>query len=89
MPVCKRVLYWGKVQGVGFRYTVQSLARSFPVTGYVKNMLDGQVELVAEGDAADVDRLLQAVADRMAGYIKGQSVQDESPQGFVGFDVRF
>ncbi len=89
MPVCKRVSYWGKVQGVGFRYTVQSLAKSFPVTGYVKNMPDGQVEMAVEGDGAEVDRLLQAVADRMAGYIKGQVVEDESPQGFVGFDIRF
>ena len=89
MPVCKRIHYWGKVQGVGFRYTVRSLAQSFAVTGFVKNLLDGQVELVAEGDAAEVDRFLQAVADRMAGYIKGQSVTDESPQGLAGFETAY
>jgi acylphosphatase len=88
MTVCKRVYYWGKVQGVGFRYTVFDLAQKHPVTGYVKNMPDGQVELVAEGEADKVDRFLNAVAGKMAGFIMGHKVQDEGPQEFEGFTIR-
>jgi acylphosphatase len=88
MTVCKRAYYWGRVQGVGFRYTVYGLAQDYPVTGYVKNMADGQVEVVADGEAETVDRFLNAVAGKMAGYIKGQKVQDEDPQGFDAFTIR-
>jgi acylphosphatase len=88
MRVCKRVSYWGRVQGVGFRYTAYNLAQRHAVAGHVRNMLDGQVELVVEGEAAEVDRFLKALADQMAGFIKGQSVQDERPQGFAEFEIR-
>jgi acylphosphatase len=87
MKACKRVLYWGKVQGVGFRYTAFHLAENYPVAGYVRNLLDGQVELVAEGAAADVDRFLQAVAARMAGFIKGHAIADEQAQDFERFEI--
>ena len=88
MTVCKKVHYWGKVQGVGFRYTTLGVARNFKVTGYVKNLLDGQVELVAEGAPEEVDRFLEAVAGKMAGYIKGHSLQDTTVQGFEEFSIR-
>ncbi|HWY87322.1 MAG TPA: acylphosphatase [Gemmataceae bacterium] len=88
MTVCKHVFYWGKVQGVGFRYTTLEVARHHTVTGYVKNTLDGQVELVVEGAKEEVDRFLTAVAGKMTGYIKGQTVRDETPQGFEEFQIR-
>ena len=46
----RRVVFSGRVQGVGFRFTCQSLARGFDVAGYVRNLADGRVELVAEGE---------------------------------------
>ena len=49
MNVCKRVLFQGHVQGVGFRYATHGLAQRFAVAGYVRNLADGRVELVAEG----------------------------------------
>jgi acylphosphatase len=88
MAVCRRVNYWGKVQGVGFRYTTHKLAKRYPVAGYVKNLLDGQVELVAEGEAPAVERFLNDVASTMAGFIKGQTASDDSPQGFAEFTIR-
>ena len=50
--VRRRLIYQGRVQGVGFRYTVASIARRFPVTGYVKNLPDGNVELAVDGEFA-------------------------------------
>ena len=88
MMVCKHVYYWGKVQGVGFRYTVFGLAQHYPLTGYVKNMLDGQVELVVEGEAEAIERFLAAVAGKMAGFIQGHTIQDEPPQEFEEFTIR-
>jgi acylphosphatase len=87
-PVCKRVLYSGRVQGVGFRYTARGLARGRPVAGYVRNLPDGRVELAAEGAAEAVDDFLAAVAGRMGDYIAEAAVEDLSPQGYRGFDIR-
>ena len=57
MPrVRRRVYFSGRVQGVGFRFTCQSLARGFEVAGYVRNLPDGRVELVAEGETASSTR---------------------------------
>ncbi len=49
-----RLLMSGRVQGVGFRYTAKGVAQRFAVTGFVRNLSDGRVELVVEGDAAEV-----------------------------------
>jgi acylphosphatase len=67
-----RVLYRGTVQGVGFRWRAVDAARGRAVTGYVKNLPDGRVELVAEGERAEVERLLEAVRARMSGLIEGE-----------------
>jgi acylphosphatase len=88
MTVCKRVLYSGGVQGVGFRYTARQIAEQFPVAGYVRNLPNGNVELVAEGEADQVDAFLQAVAQQMADYIRKATMQDESPCNYQGFAIR-
>jgi acylphosphatase len=59
------VYYSGQVQGVGFRATAASVARDFDVTGYVRNLPDGRVELVAEAAPAELDRFLDGLAKRM------------------------
>ena len=86
--ICKHVYYSGRVQGVGFRYTTHSLAQQFAVTGFVRNLPTGEVELVAEGEAGEVQRFLNALAKQMARYIHSQKVQDENPAGFGDFGIR-
>ena len=88
MTVCKRVLYAGRVQGVGFRYTAQHLAAGYAVAGHVRNLPGGEVELVAEGEADEVERFLAAVAGRMAPNIDRTAVWDEPPAGRQGFHIR-
>ncbi len=66
----RRVYYSGRVQGVGFRFTAQHVARGFDVAGYVRNLPDGRVELVAEGDPAEIDGFLAAVRDAMGHHIR-------------------
>jgi acylphosphatase len=86
--ICKRVLYAGRVQGVGFRYTARALAAGYAVAGSVRNLPTGDVELIAEGAADQVDALLAAVAEQMTGYISRATVHDEAPTGRSGFHIR-
>jgi acylphosphatase len=87
MTVCKRVVYTGRVQGVGFRYTAQGLAHGRPINGTVRNCPDGSVELVVQGEADQVDSYLGALAGRMEGYIDDQRVQDAAPTTVKGFHI--
>jgi acylphosphatase len=77
MAVCKRVLFRGRVQGVGFRATAQHLAEGFEVAGTVRNGADGSVELVVQGEPLEVNGLLVAVSRRMGPYIQDQEVQEQ------------
>jgi acylphosphatase len=76
---CRRVYYSGRVQGVGFRFTSLHLARGFDVAGYVRNLPDGRVELVAEGDRAEIDAFLEAVRDAMDRHIRDVTVESCPP----------
>lgn len=86
--VCKRVYYAGRVQGVGFRYTTQHLAAGFAVAGYVRNLPSGEVELLAEGAAEEVEAFLAAVARQLAFGIEQVTVKEEPPSGHRGFRIR-
>jgi acylphosphatase len=84
----RRVLYSGRVQGVGFRYTARRIAQGHAVTGFVRNLADGRVELVAEGTAADLDQLLAAIAETMADNIRQTDVQKGPATGhFHSFEI--
>ena len=79
----------GRVQGVGFRYTAQDIARNFKVSGYVRNLPDGNVELVAEGDPSEIERFLEAIAEKMEGFVKKRSDFDSPASGeYSGFSIR-
>lgn len=82
--------YEGRVQGVGFRYTVVSLAQGLNLTGWVKNELDGSVSLVAEGRENQLMELLQAVRRSNIGkYITDERIcRSAATGGFTGFGVR-
>ena len=85
----REVLYHGMVQGVGFRYTTRWIASQFQVTGYVQNLADGRVLLVAEGAAGELDRLLAAISRQMGRYIDGarETVSPATGQ-FQRFEIR-
>jgi acylphosphatase len=85
-----RVMYAGRVQGVGFRYRTERIAAGLPVAGYVRNLPDGRVEMVAEGAREAVGRLLTTIDAEMAGYIRDRQVVEGAATGeFGGFSVRF
>lgn len=85
----RRTIYFsGRVQGVGFRYTAQDVASRFAVLGYVRNLPDGRVELVAEADPAELGRFQRAVEEAMAGYIREATGSDSPATGeFTSFRI--
>ena len=84
-----QVFYSGRVQGVGFRYTVKSVVPGFEVTGVVRNLLDGRVELMAEGMKSELEAFLQAVRDSGLGrLIQGEKISWSAASGeFKGFQI--
>ena len=84
------VIYRGNVQGVGFRYTARALGLDFAITGFVTNITDGSVQLVAEGEAAEVERFLAAVDTRMGDLVRTREVRWLDPAGDLkSFAIRF
>lgn len=89
MPA-KKVLYTGRVQNVGFRYAVKQLASGFEVTGSVRNLDDGRVELQAAAqDAEELDAFIQAISDSsLGGNIKEVEMHAVPvPTGVRGFSI--
>lgn len=85
------VVYSGRVQGVGFRYAVCHAAEPFDVAGFVRNLWDGDVELVAEGGQDELAGLLNAIrASRLRRNITGETVRWETATGeYESFGVAF
>jgi acylphosphatase len=61
--LCKKIIFEGRVQGVGFRYTVKDLSRGFEVCGWVKNLPDGSVELQVMGEEDEVESFIKEIAE--------------------------
>ncbi len=84
------VYYSGRVQGVGFRYAVCRLSSRFDVKGFVRNLPDGRVQVIAEGNTDQLDRFLQSIQAEMAGYIRAKHLERQDPSGeFSDFGLRW
>lgn len=87
----RRVLYEGRVQGVGFRMTTNRLAHGFAVAGFVRNLPDGRVELVAQGEPAVVASFLGAVGREfgdMIHHVESQPLPPD-PAAPAGFSIHY
>ncbi|MFZ5801949.1 MAG: acylphosphatase [Candidatus Omnitrophota bacterium] len=83
-----KTIFSGRVQGVGFRYASVRIARTFGVTGYVKNLSGGQVEVIAEGEEEEVGLFLKEVRTAMAPYIHEVTTTWSEPQAcFQRFEI--
>jgi acylphosphatase len=84
------VHFLGSVQGVGFRYTACRVAGGYEVTGFVRNLPDGRVECVVEGEAAEIDAFLAELNERMKHYVRSHTQQAAPPSGrYESFGVSF
>jgi acylphosphatase len=84
----RRIIFRGRVQGVGFRKRTKAVAARFRVTGYVKNLGDGTVELIAEGDDREIDEFLADISRAMAREIAESESEAIAPHGYPDFDIR-
>jgi acylphosphatase len=80
-PAARMVHFTGNVQGVGFRDTAVKIAHDYPVTGWVKNVSDGRVQLLAEGPADALDDFLKAIRDKWKDNIKDAKVEEQKVSG--------
>ena len=79
----------GRVQGVGFRYTAKTVAAGFEITGMIRNLADGRVELTAEGNRAELEAYRAALHDAgLAGFIRDEQVTwSDAKNEFRGFEI--
>lgn len=88
--VTRRVVYSGRVQGVGFRARTHQLAQGFDVVGFVRNLPDGDVELVVTATPLVVEEFLEAIRVELGRWIVAESIQPlaSSSEGFRDFSIR-
>jgi acylphosphatase len=84
-----QIFYSGNVQGVGFRYSVRQVATGFEVTGSIRNLPDGRVEMIAEGAKDELKVFLEAIRDSgMGHFIRDEKATWSAPTGeFRGFQI--
>jgi len=83
------VFYEGRVQGVGFRYTVYQIVSGFDITGWIRNLPDGRVELLAAGEPDELEAFLQAIRESsLAGFIRNEELNKvPAPEKLRGFEI--
>lgn len=79
----RHMIFIGRVQGVGFRFTARNIAQRHGLAGFVRNLPDGTVELLAQGPSQAVDDCLTDLQDAFAGYIRDTRVEQ------VPYDSRY
>jgi acylphosphatase len=87
--IARHVFYEGRVQGVGFRYTVRHLATGYDIAGWVRNLPDGRVEMLAAGFPDEVAEFLEAIrASELDSFIRNETVEQVPvPPGIHGFEI--
>ena len=83
------IYYSGRVQGVGFRYSVKTVAMGFEVSGTVRNLPDGRVELAAEGAREELEAFRKAIlGSDVGGFVRQEAVAwGEAKNEFRGFEI--
>ena len=84
------IFYSGMVQGVGFRFTVLRCAQDLDLRGWVKNLPDGRVEILAEGDRGKITQLCQNLEKHFQGYIKHKIIDfADAQRNYADFEIAF
>jgi len=71
----RQILFRGHVQGVGFRFTTHRIAGQYNLTGFVRNLSSGDVEMLAQGPQQDIENCLADIQDSFSGYIRDTQVE--------------
>ncbi len=96
--IAKHIIFTGQVQGVGFRFTAQRIANRYQLTGFVRNLYDGTVEMLAQGSEQEIDDCINDIKNSFAGYIRETIINEipadpmdsaGSPQEYKDFRITF
>ncbi|MBF0533001.1 MAG: acylphosphatase [Candidatus Omnitrophica bacterium] len=84
------IIYRGRVQGVGFRFTTREYARDLGLTGWVRNLPSAEVELFAEGAEKDIVELCRRIEKHFSGYIRHKQISfcPAAEKTETGFEIR-
>jgi acylphosphatase len=86
----RRYIFYGRVQGVGFRFTTVRIAKNFKVTGYVKNLDDGTVELVVFGQETEIDKFINQIKSYFKTHITNISITPlPYNEHYKGFEIEY
>jgi acylphosphatase len=88
--IARHIIFIGRVQGVGFRFTAHHIANRHQLTGSVRNLPDGTVEMIAQGSAEDIDNCIRDIQESFAGYIGESRIEEATfdPQR-IDFKITF
>lgn len=75
----KHIVFSGSVQGVGFRFTALNIANRYHLTGYVRNLPNGSVEMLAQGLAETIDSCIRDIEDSFTGYVRQSDIEPVTP----------
>ena len=87
--ICAILFFSGRVQGVGFRFNANEIAKRFDVKGTVENCPDGRVKIVVEADSKEIDGFIESIKASMPGKIKQMDrFESEPSHAFENFSIR-
>jgi acylphosphatase len=75
----KHIIFSGRVQGIGFRFTVLNIANQYQLTGFVRNLPDETVEMLAQGNPDDITNCIRDIQESFAGYITETTIEEATP----------
>ncbi len=75
----RHVIFIGRVQGVGFRFTAHRMAHRHQLTGFVRNLPDGTVEMLVQGPAGDIDDCIRDIKDYFGDYLRETRIEEIPP----------
>ncbi|MDD5064707.1 MAG: acylphosphatase [Phycisphaerae bacterium] len=88
--IAKRIIFSGQVQGVGFRFTAFNIANRYELVGFVRNLPDGAVEMLAQGTAGAVDDCIRDIVEEFSGYIRETKAEETPPNPqYADFKITF
>jgi len=88
--IAKHLIFVGRVQGVGFRFTAYHIANRHKLTGFVRNLPDGTVEMLAQGKSEQVNDCIREIQDSFTGYVRDTRMEDVAADPQYGrFNITF
>ncbi len=86
----KHIIFTGVVQGIGFRFTALRIAARFGLAGFVRNLPNGRVEMVAQGSPGDIEQCIRDIEEALTGYITETKIEEITPDSkYKDFKITF